>query len=528
MALINNAGGSLSSALLLTMLAWGVRWLRAELNRRKREEEACAAASRRSLGRFTACLSPVALRMLVETGPCPHHIFTLRAAGSGPHEALPPELRGALRLPESRVATVLGSAATWGEAFQGVPYPPPHAVLVFVGDTEEEELRAAASAASCGYQRALVLGGGLQQLGLGAGSGGGGAGGAPPPPQPAADLRFINRDALAVLLGMAVDESGGGGVMHAPPTTLIDVRRSDERALYGAIKGSVHIPVDQLASALALPPDQFTAQYRFPKPSPEDLVVFSCRTNVRAGWAAQLAADAGLPHSLVLRCGVYGWRIDPAVKPYRGYRLQEAPPEAEAFTVEPERFARKNETQQLRAAFEALDANHDDLICADELRAYFESAGHKAKKTEVEDMIWEVDEDCDGLVKWPEFQAMWQRCREDKAGTEPRGLYNVVLFLLHAKECGVGGEQRMALEEAMKITYLRVGKESLDAQLAAVFGTADLNSGKSLSLTQFLNCLHAHQLQQIRSRPTMTRRQGSGNSNATAASPGAPAAVAVK
>ena len=65
MALINNAGGSLSSALLLTMLAWGVRWLRAELNRRKREEEACAAASRRSLGRFTACLSPVALRMLV-------------------------------------------------------------------------------------------------------------------------------------------------------------------------------------------------------------------------------------------------------------------------------------------------------------------------------------------------------------------------------------------------------------------------------------------------------------------------------
>ena len=137
---------------------------------------------------------------------------------------------------------MLGSAATWGEAFQGVPYPPPHAVLVFVGDTEEEELRAAASAASCGYQRALVLGGGLQQLGLGAGSGGGGAGGAPPPPQPAADLRFINRDALAVLLGMAVDESGGGGVMHAPPTTLIDVRRSDERALYGAIKGSVHIP----------------------------------------------------------------------------------------------------------------------------------------------------------------------------------------------------------------------------------------------------------------------------------------------
>lgn len=37
-------------------------------------------------------------------------------------------------------------------------------------------------------------------------------------------------------------------------------------------------------------------------------------------------------------------------------------------------------------------------------------------QAEVEDMIWEVDEDCDGLVNWPEFQAMWQRCQEDKAG----------------------------------------------------------------------------------------------------------------
>ncbi|KAL4452233.1 hypothetical protein ABPG75_007895 [Micractinium tetrahymenae] len=174
-----------------------------------------------------------------------------------------------------------------------------------------------------------------------------------------------------------------------------------------------------------------------------------------------------------------------------------------------ERYSRKNETQQLRAAFDQLDCNRRGQIGAEELRAYFESAGHKAKKTEVEDMIWEVDEDCDGFVNWPEFQAMWQRCREDKAGTEPRGLYNVVLFLLHAKPCPTGGGHQVALEEAMKITYLRVGKEALDAQLAAVFGTADLNSGKTLSLTEFLSCLHLHQLQQIRSRPTM-KSKGSG------------------
>ena len=65
MALINNAGGSVTSALLLTLLAWGVRWLRAELNRKRREEESGKQASRRTVGRFFGRLSPVALRMLV-------------------------------------------------------------------------------------------------------------------------------------------------------------------------------------------------------------------------------------------------------------------------------------------------------------------------------------------------------------------------------------------------------------------------------------------------------------------------------
>ena len=79
--------------------------------------------------------------------------------------------------------------------------------------------------------------------------------------------------------------------------TLIDVRRHDERTLYGAIRGSVHVPVDQLPKVinardyipLVLP--QIAATYRlmlcvsmqallmndqdwlralnFPKPGPE-------------------------------------------------------------------------------------------------------------------------------------------------------------------------------------------------------------------------------------------------------------------
>ena len=58
------------------------------------------------------------------------------------------------------------------------------------------------------------------------------------------------------------------------------------------------------------------------------------RTSTRSAWAGQLAKDAGLQRCLVYRQGVYGWRIDPGVRPHRGYRALDPPPEPEPFTLE--------------------------------------------------------------------------------------------------------------------------------------------------------------------------------------------------
>ena len=71
-------------------------------------------------------------------------------------------------------------------------------------------------------------------------------------------------------------------------------------------------------------------------------------------------------------------------------------------------------------------------------------------QAEVEDMIWEVDEDCDGLVNWPEFQAMWQRCQDDKSGerrwpatsartSAPRGPWRIPA---HSSTGALGGHAR--------------------------------------------------------------------------------------
>lgn len=42
---------------------------------------------------------------------------------------------------------------------------------------------------------------------------------------------------------------------------------------------------------------------------------------------------------------------------------------------------------------------------ADEIQELFKRLDHKSKRAEIEDMIWEVDEDCDKAVNWEEFQA---------------------------------------------------------------------------------------------------------------------------
>jgi calmodulin len=85
-----------------------------------------------------------------------------------------------------------------------------------------------------------------------------------------------------------------------------------------------------------------------------------------------------------------------------------------------ERYARKNEAADLKRAFNVLDSKGDGKIDPEELNQVFQALGHKPRRGEVQDLIWEVDEDCDGCIGWQEFQRMYHRCRQDSTGEAAR------------------------------------------------------------------------------------------------------------
>lgn len=109
----------------------------------------------------------------------------------------------------------------------------------------------------------------------------------------------LSRDALLLLLEYGLAQG-------APLVTLIDVRRHDERSLYGSIRGSVHLPVEQLPKALLTPAEDWLRAFHFRKPGADEVVVVYSRAQERAALAKQLFNDAGLHRCLVLGDGVMG------------------------------------------------------------------------------------------------------------------------------------------------------------------------------------------------------------------------------
>jgi len=147
-----------------------------------------------------------------------------------------------------------------------------------------------------------------------------------------------------------------------------------------------------------------------------------------------------------------------------------------------------NEAQELdnlSRVFARLNKKSDGKIDVDELWTHLKFLGYKCKRAECEDMIWEVDEDCDRCVNWEEFKTMFYRVRHDKSGWEPRRLFNVVEFMMHDKDMS----GTIDMDECMEILFRRFGKEQLEAKVAE-FMQNDEDGDNDISFTEFLEMDH--------------------------------------
>lgn len=167
--------------------------------------------------------------------------------------------------------------------------------------------------------------------------------------------------------------------------------------------------------------------------------------------------------------------------------VDEAGMEMSPEDIEAELERLEDQIEAINAQIEAINAEPDRKISCPDLMAALKSLGKKCSKREVEDMIWEVDENLDGCVDWAEFHLMFQRNIKDKTGLEPFQLFNVVQFMMYDKE----GTGAVSVDETMHMLYARYGKDRLEEEMKLLFGdelkTAD--GGGELSFIQYLDAV---------------------------------------
>jgi calmodulin len=135
----------------------------------------------------------------------------------------------------------------------------------------------------------------------------------------------------------------------------------------------------------------------------------------------------------------------------------------------------EDECRELAARVEAISSKGDDVkrIHPRDLLTALEFLGKPTNKKEVEDMLWEVDEDIDGSVCYSEFQLMFRRNIADKSGLEPCQLFSVVQFLMYDREF----TGHVSLDQTMNMLYNRYGKDRLETEMKVRFGLRHLRCG---------------------------------------------------
>lgn len=360
---VTNVGGSLTTAVCLSLIAWSVRVLRsskpnllkdlqshlkskstANDGSGSNENKATSINSIKQKARNAARhesyarLSPLAFWLLVGTKPVEFFIVDVsdRNENSDLVRALQRRLISEekeeeanvnrnkslyyVRMDLSEVQLLLrnrnspsSASSTFRKRYPRTKTPGLRSNLIFISPHGKHAAQAAAQASSLGFSRCSTVVGGMVSL----------------IPLLDSDMKSLlseedvslSRDAFMTLLESTHLLSSGGAV-------IIDIRRYDERVYYGSVRGTVHMLVDHIPKALLLGDEDWFRSFRFPKPKPETFVVLLTSSSSRANWARQVFSDAGVTNVKTYSVeNGFAWAQHSTCTKYEMFEEGEKPPE---------------------------------------------------------------------------------------------------------------------------------------------------------------------------------------------------------
>ena len=129
-------------------------------------------------------------------------------------------------------------------------------------------------------------------------------------------------------------------------------------------------------------------------------------------------------------------------------------------------------------------------------------------KSEVDFIIWEVDDDLDGYISKDEYLTMYKRVITDAVGLEPRQLYNLVQFLMYDKDF----EGTVTVEETLQLLYVRHGRDDMEAEITNLFGENNKidqdGNEKHITFMEFLDKINKRALTQHKERMKAIKEGG--------------------
>ena len=216
---------------------------------------------------------------------------------------------------------------------------------------------------------------------------------------------------------------------------------------------------------------------------------WSARVSSKKAAKAPAATTAGTAPSTFARGRV---RFTPRQKihdrPAEGFTRSWAPAHIDISPASIKKIAdadnAKRSLDELRYVFEMIDSNSlDGIIDKADLDVILERLGYTPEPGEVEDILWEVDDDRDGGLSWEEFSSLcvvrtcaqscqqtlrhdfayitsadrYDRVRNDTDGLEPHRLFSLIEFLMF----DLDADGFVGVEEAVELFYRRYGREVL-------------------------------------------------------------------